>query len=412
MQLTDIETLSETQSLECKLARGRDGQGKLPDNFWPTYSAMANADGGVVLLGIREKRGRFSVAGVPQPDKVLKELFDCLNNPNKVSCNLIQPQQVEVHTLEGQSVIMIQIPAATRKQKPVYLNGNPLLNTYRRLYDGDRQLDAESVRRLLAEQTQDARDRRILKGFTLDDLDLESLQIYRRLLRAHKPDHPFLAHDDLPFLKQLGCYRQDRESGETGLTLAAVLMFGNWQAIQEAVPYYFVDYQERDHDPDQRWIDRIVPDGTWSGNLFDFYRKVCRKLSADLKVPFAIQNGQRQDDTLVHQALREALVNTLVHADFSARSAVRVIKSPGGFVFVNPGLMRIPLPMAYAGGQSDCRNQTLQQLFLMLGFGERPGSGLPKIINCWQSQGWCQPVLSEDLELEQIRLKLSQGVAP
>ena len=68
--LEDLALLRETVELECKLAQGPNGQGEVPKDFWPTYSAMANAYGGVVLLGVREKDGMFSVAGIPNPAKV------------------------------------------------------------------------------------------------------------------------------------------------------------------------------------------------------------------------------------------------------------------------------------------------------------------------------------------------------
>jgi len=55
--LADLTLLRESVELECKLAAGRDGQGALPDDFWPTYSAFANTAGGVVLLGVREMTG-------------------------------------------------------------------------------------------------------------------------------------------------------------------------------------------------------------------------------------------------------------------------------------------------------------------------------------------------------------------
>lgn len=55
--LSDIEALSESVDLECKLAAGRNGKGQLPTDFWPTYSAFANTHGGIVLLGLRKKRG-------------------------------------------------------------------------------------------------------------------------------------------------------------------------------------------------------------------------------------------------------------------------------------------------------------------------------------------------------------------
>lgn len=65
--LDDLHPLREAHELECKLAQGRGDQGELPKNFLPTYSAMANAHGGAVLLGVREKEGVFLIAGLPNP---------------------------------------------------------------------------------------------------------------------------------------------------------------------------------------------------------------------------------------------------------------------------------------------------------------------------------------------------------
>lgn len=47
--LADLSLLAESVTLECKLAQEQDGKGELPKDFWPTYSAMANMHGGVVL---------------------------------------------------------------------------------------------------------------------------------------------------------------------------------------------------------------------------------------------------------------------------------------------------------------------------------------------------------------------------
>jgi hypothetical protein len=105
-------------------------------------------------------------------------------------------------------------------------------------------------------------------------------------------------------LRLIGGWREDRASGEAGLTAAGLLMFGQWTSIAEAFPLYFLDYQERPADAQSqtRWLDRIVPDGAWSGNLYDFFRRVIRKLTEDLKVPFVLQGGDRVDDTPAHQA--------------------------------------------------------------------------------------------------------------
>lgn len=146
--LGDLSQLVETVTLECKLAQGEDGQGALPKDFWPTYSAMANSHGGLVLLGVRERHGRFSVAGVPDADKVRRDLFNNLNNPGKVSANLLGESDVQALMLEGRTVLAVQIPQAPRKLRPVYLNGQPLGHTWRRLHDGDRLCDVETVNRI------------------------------------------------------------------------------------------------------------------------------------------------------------------------------------------------------------------------------------------------------------------------
>ena len=152
-----------------------------------------------------------------------------------------------------------------------------------------------------------------------------------------------------------------------------------------------------------------MPDGTWSGNVFDFFRKVINKLTAELKVPFVLRGETRIDDTPQHQALREALVNTLVHADYSDRASVRVIKRPSGFEFRNPGVLRMSVAQALRGGESDCRNRLMQQMFLMINLGERAGSGLPRIRAGWEGNGRTF-ALSESFEpFDQSVLKMDWG---
>lgn len=388
--LGDLASLRESSSLECKLAAGRDGKGALPEDFWPTYSAFANTDGGVVLLGVRERKGLFELAGIENPDKLRTELFNHLNNRQKITVNLLTDANVQELHIEGKVVVLVNVPRASRKQRPVYLTQNPLNgHTYRRLHDGDRSLPDEEVKRMLAEQVQDSRDARILPHFGLKDLDADSLEAYRNIFRADKPDHPWLALDDQGFLQMLGAWSEDRATGESGLTVAGLLMFGSWPSITQALPMYFVDYQERpaNYATTMQWLDRVVPDGTWSGNVFDFYRRVVNKLAADLKVPFVLKGDMRQDDTPTHKALREALVNTLVHADYTGRISVLVVKEPAGFVLRNPGALRVPAAQALQGGVSDCRNRTMQQMFLMIGLGERAGSGMSRIVHGWRDLG-------------------------
>ena len=75
-------------------------------------------------------------------------------------------------------------------------------------------------------------------------------------------------------------------------------------------------------------------------------------------------------------------------------------------ILQNLGLMRIPIEVAIKGGDSDCRNRTLHKMFMLIGYGERAGSGIPKIYSGWNSQDWTKPLLYEKAEPEQTLLEL------
>ena len=286
-----------------------------------------------------------------------------------------------------------------------------MTGTFRRNYEGDYRCPRETVNRMMAEQVEDARDARVLEGYSFDDLNLKSIKAYRNQFQNRQPDHAWNSYETQEFLRNIGAWAVDRKSGKSFPTVAGILMFGKLRSILDAVPNYIVDYQERPQaKSEKRWIDRLTTDGSWSGNLYDFYRQVIRKLHSDLKIPFQLKGGERVEDTLVHIALREALVNTLIHADYSGRISVLVVKRPDMFGFRNPGGLRIPLEEAKRGGLSDCRNRNLQKMFQFLGAGEQAGSGIPKIYDGWNSQHWRQPEFMEkitaDREETLLRLRM------
>jgi len=406
-ELLDIEDLSENTYIEIKKATGGDGRGQLPESFFPTYSAFANTQGGIVLFGFQEVTpGEFVLIGIAEPGRVIDQLWSNLNNREKVSINTLQDDDVSVGTHEGKQYIRIVVPPARREQKPVYVGKNPLTGTYRRNFSGDYVCDESTVKRMIAEQVGESRDAKLLPHFTENDLDNSTLRAYRNRFSSTKPTHPWNNYDDREFLRSIGGLTRDRASGEEGLTLAGLLMFGKLRPILDAVPHYLVDYQERrpEDDDGTRWVDRITTDGTWSGNLYDFFQIVIQKLYRDLKVPFKLAGPSRIDDTPVHESLREALTNTLVHADYSGTVPILVIKRPDMFAFRNPGTMRVPVEDAIRGGVSDCRNRNLQTMFDLIGYGERAGSGLPKIFQNWREQLWRLPELREKFNPEQTLL--------
>lgn len=400
--------LGEDSDWEFKSAKGG-----FPGSFWETYSAMANSDGGTVLLGVSEKGGvvRFDGLAADQIAKYKKTLWDGLNNKSQVNRNVLAPGDIR-ETVVGSNggtatILAITIPRAGRTDRPIYVGPNPLGNTFRRRHEGDYRCTDEEVRRMFADASPEPADHRILTGFALTDLDAQSLAQYRQRMRAARGEHPWLSLGDQDLMEQLGGWRRDRTSGATGLTLAGLLVFGKDIAIRDpaASPNYFVDYRER-LDPAIRWTDRIYPDGTWQANLFQFYTKVWPRLAAALPTPFAIEGGVRKDDTEAHVALREAFVNALIHADYSAAGGVVIEREPDQIKMENPGTLLVSQEQYQHGGVSECRNKAVQKMFLMIGGGEQAGSGAARIRTGWASRSWRAPWIETSTDPDRVRLNL------
>ena len=241
------EILSAMNAGEDKDWEFKSAKGGTPRSLWETYSAMANTDGGVIVLGVKEHEGDFEVQGLDDAAKTEKDFWTTINNRGKVSVNLLASDDVRIVPVNGKSVLIVKVPRATRRQRPVFVGQNPLEGTYRRHGDGDYLCSREEVGRMLADQADYPADCEILTGFRLEDLDKRSLDQYRNRFASRSPAHPWLKSDDRGVLEKIGGWRTDRASGQEGLTVAGLLMFGKDEAIRDpaAIPQYHVDYRER-----------------------------------------------------------------------------------------------------------------------------------------------------------------------
>jgi ATP-dependent DNA helicase RecG len=129
----------------------KSAKGGFPGSVWETYSAMANSAGGTIVLGASEKNGKVSVDGLEtgQLDKSRKTLWDGLNNRGVVSRNLLANSQVESLQIENGSLLIIKVPQATRKERPIYKGQNPFGGTFKRQHEGDYKCSDEEVRRMI-----------------------------------------------------------------------------------------------------------------------------------------------------------------------------------------------------------------------------------------------------------------------
>lgn len=208
---------------------------------------------------------------------------------------------------------------------------------------------------------------------------METVRAYRNRHTAYRSEHVWEELADEEYLEQIGAAKRARTDRKLHPTAAGLLMFGEEFRILYEYPEYFLDYREM-LDPSIRWTDRLQSSsGDWTGNLFDFFFRVYAKLVKDLKIPFKLEGITRIDDTSVHKAMREALVNCLVNTDFFVPRGIVIRKNVNTITIENPGYIRTGKDQMLKGGISDPRNKALMKMFNMIGIGERAGSGVPDI---------------------------------
>ena len=403
--ITKFNLYKEDNRREVKKANGG-----LPSSLWETYSAFANCYGGVIILGVAEnKDGTWRTTGLKSTDrdKLLKHFWDTINNRKKVNVNLLSDQDVEIYEKDEDTIIVIYVPMANREQKPVYINDDIFGGTFRRNHEGDYHCTKLQVKAMLRDQTDNTMDMDVLDDVPISDLNYETIQGYRNRHRALKPAHPFGRLNDSEYLRSIGAAAISNIDKCLHPTAAGMLMFGDEYNIVRHFPEYFLDYREI-LDPTIRWTDRLQSSsGEWSGNICDFYFRVYNKLVKDIKVPFKTIDGNRIDDTPVHEALREALANCLINADFYGVRGIVVRKEADRIVFENPGYSRTGKQQMKKGGISDPRNKVLMKMFNLINIGERAGSGVPNIFNTWEDQGWVEPVIEEQFDPDRTLLILA-----
>ena len=414
-QIKNKLQLKESCEVEYKSAVG----GFPVKEFWITFSAFANTNGGTIVLGVKQKGKQFIPDGLSEElvGKYRKQFWDDAHNKSCVNYPMLVESDVqEFETEGGQRLLIFRVPRASHDMRPIFLHGNPLGNTYKRRDEGDYQCSDDEVRQMFsdANNMRQSADSRILRNYTMDDIDLPTLQQYRRAYDKKHEYHPWTMVDDMKFLENIGAYRKDRVNSVEGFTVAGMLMFGKTQSITdpECCQEFFPDYRERlSDDPQIRWTNRVYPDGTWEANLYQFFTRVLPMLQHALPVPFSLDEQQRRNETTTaHTSLREALANSLIHAAYTVRGNVVIDRYFDRIVISNPGTMLVSLEEFYEGGHSICRNPLIQKMFVFIGIGEKGGTGADVIAKGWADNGWAIPTLCEKTAPDRVETVLYVSV--
>ncbi|MBR3973413.1 MAG: ATP-binding protein [Oscillospiraceae bacterium] len=141
----NLQNYRENNRIEAKQALGG-----LPESLWETYSAFANAEGGVILLGVEELPDKsLHALNILDPQWLIEDFWTIVRDPHMVSTNILTEEHVQIHEVDGKTIIAITVPKARDEQMPVYIENDPWRGTYRRSGEGDCRCSREEVEQML-----------------------------------------------------------------------------------------------------------------------------------------------------------------------------------------------------------------------------------------------------------------------
>lgn len=148
LDLTNLQNYREDNRIEAKQALGG-----LPESIWETYSAFANAEGGIILLGVEELPDKsLHALDLLDPQWLIEDLWAILNDPLKVSVNILTEEHVRIHEVDGKTIIAITVPKAPACHRPVYIENDLYRGSYRRNGEGDCRCTREEIDAMISER--------------------------------------------------------------------------------------------------------------------------------------------------------------------------------------------------------------------------------------------------------------------
>ena len=145
IDFANIDKYRENNRLEAKRASGG-----LPESIWETYSAFANALGGIILLGVAEAPDKsLSTIDLPDPELLVEEFWEMVNDKSVVSDNILSRDDVSILTVGKNRIIAINVPRADAAIRPVFIGKDPYNGSYRRTGESDIKIPRNEVKAMI-----------------------------------------------------------------------------------------------------------------------------------------------------------------------------------------------------------------------------------------------------------------------
>ncbi len=405
---------AEFEDVEAKrAARG------VPESLASTMAAFANARGGLIILGLDERQG-FAATGVPDAaatrNAVVSTAREKLTPPPTLS--------VEVVPFEGVNLVVTEVEPLPPAQRPCYVTARGLYGgAYVRVGDGDQRLTPYEIDRMRENAGQPHWDDEPIIEATVQDLNRDS---FSRLIENARRRSPrvFGNADEADALAMLGVLV--RHEGILVPSLAGLLSVGRYPQqffpqLMVSVAVYPNVERGRSGPGGIRFLDSAALGGAVPDMVVDAVQAVQRNLRVVSRV---IGAGRVDQWEIEPEVIREAVVNALMHRDYSPQARgtqVQVDVFPDRVEVSSPGGLfgNVRLEGLGESGTSSSRNPRLAALLQETGdpvtgrpVAENRGSGVSLMIDRVREDTGLVPIFTANLDQFRVIIPRSSLVTP
>lgn len=339
------------------------------NDYLKSISAFANSNGGCLFIGMDDQ-------GNPTGLKNIKKLLEDI--PNTIRNKLGITPTVELDNKSNEDIIKVTIISSS---VPISFNGK----YYIRTGSTDQELQGKELADFLLKKTESTWDEVSEERTGGKEINSDSIEIFKKFAVDRIPSISKEKDIDT-FLRKLNLLTGEK------LKRAAVLLFG-----KEPQRFYLqasVRIGKFLSDTEMQTTDIV------KGNLFEQLDKILEILRTKYLVSNIKYEGIHRRDILEypHEALREAIINALIHRDYSGTSQIQIRVYPDKLIIMNEGKLppEVPVEKLKSNHLSIPRNTLLAEIFYYAGFIESWGHGTIKIVDNCIEQGLPEPDFTEE----------------
>lgn len=377
----DAETIKRiTAKGEGLTLEFKESTNDVSGSVYETICSFLNHSGGEIVLGVKDN-GEIIGVNKNAASDLVKNIINTVNNPE-----LFSPRTVvypEICPVDEKVVIYIYIQPSSSvhqyKKKFYDRNGDA---------DNDVSQDFGLLSNVFSRKTTYSSESRLIPQLKIEDLDKETFEKCRKLAAVLKPTHPWLTMTDEEILRSAKLFVRDPKTGEEGICLAGLLLFGTEESMMSFFPIYRIEaiyrnktynyYLKNDIQDTTRYDDRV----TERGNLIQAYYTLNNFVERHLPDKFYLEEGNAQRQDIRLNIFREVIANLEVHREYSN-------PRPGMFEIFSDRVVVSNWSKLAMGEKSGIvsidelhtypKNPLLVNVFRQLGWVEELGSGFRNI---------------------------------